>query len=156
MRWRLHAEHLLSEYKPLIFHCAGGTVRYFWEEKACDAEGRLLAGQDRTKCINKVGHALHDMDPVFRGLSYDPRVGCIARQLGMNAPLACQSMYIFKQVGELDTLADYARKVADDFVFSLHFWPAIAANWQRSKMPPRRDIFEDRASVSDRLLVGTR
>ena len=49
------------------------------------------------KCINKVGHALHDLNPVFQHCSYDTRVGRIARQLGVPVPLAVQSMYIFKQ-----------------------------------------------------------
>ncbi|CAM9429866.1 unnamed protein product [Chrysoparadoxa australica] len=38
-------------------------------------------------------------DDVFRRYSYDIRVGRICRDLGMVKPLACQSMYIFKQRG---------------------------------------------------------
>lgn len=47
--------------------------------------------------INKVGHALHDLDPVFKKYSYDIRNGKILRDLGMKVPTIAQSMYIFKQ-----------------------------------------------------------
>ena len=47
--------------------------------------------------INKVGHALHDLDSEFEAVSYDPRIGQMCRELGLVKPLATQSMYIFKQ-----------------------------------------------------------
>ena len=47
--------------------------------------------------INKVGHALHDLDPIFQKYSYDTRNGRILRDLGMAKPAVAQSMYIFKQ-----------------------------------------------------------
>lgn len=74
---------------------SGDTIRFFWEESAFDAAGNCI--QERTQCINKIGHALHDLDPTFKTLSYDPRISQISRQLGMHKPLAVQSMYIFKQ-----------------------------------------------------------
>lgn len=40
---------------------------------------------------------LHDLNPVFKKYSYEERLGRIARQLGLQVPLAVQSMYIFKQ-----------------------------------------------------------
>jgi len=49
------------------------------------------------QAINKVGHGLHDLDPEFEKWSYEARVGSICRDLGMVAPVAVQSMYIFKQ-----------------------------------------------------------
>jgi phytanoyl-CoA hydroxylase len=48
------------------------------------------------QCINKIGHALHDLNPVFHGVSYDGRVGSISRELGLEIPTVVQSMYIFK------------------------------------------------------------
>jgi phytanoyl-CoA hydroxylase len=35
--------------------------------------------QPRAASINKVGHALHDLDPVFQKATYTPQVGKIAR-----------------------------------------------------------------------------
>lgn len=47
--------------------------------------------------INKIGHALHDLDPVFSRFSRDPRLAELAAAIGLANPLLLQSMYIFKQ-----------------------------------------------------------
>ena len=70
-------------------------VACFFEEEAFDAAGRLR--QDKSLSINKIAHALHDLDPVFCNVSRDARLAKIASALGCSAPLIWQSMYIFKQ-----------------------------------------------------------
>jgi phytanoyl-CoA hydroxylase len=65
---------------------SGGAVRFFFEEEAPDT-------------LNKIGHALHDLDPVFDRLSRQPKLAALARMLGLAEPLLLQSMYIFKQPG---------------------------------------------------------
>jgi phytanoyl-CoA hydroxylase len=47
--------------------------------------------------LNKIGHALHDLDPVFDRISRQPRLAALARALGLVRPLLLQSMYLFKQ-----------------------------------------------------------
>jgi phytanoyl-CoA hydroxylase len=47
--------------------------------------------------LNKIGHALHDLDPVFDRISHQPRLAELARALGFRQPLLLQSMYLFKQ-----------------------------------------------------------
>ncbi|MGH6946484.1 MAG: phytanoyl-CoA dioxygenase family protein [Kiloniellales bacterium] len=74
---------------------SGDKVRCFLEEEALDAEGTLLV--PKTRAVNKIGHALHDLDPVFSRVSRDPRLACLAQALGVAQPLLLQSMYIFKQ-----------------------------------------------------------
>ena len=76
---------------------SGDQVRCFYEEQAFTAEGALKVAAARA--INKIGHALHDLDPVFAAASYDPRLAEIAAQLGLREPLVMQSMAIFKQPG---------------------------------------------------------
>ncbi len=73
------------------------TIRCFFEEEAFDAAGRLR--QDKSLSINKIGHALHDLDPVFERFSRDPKLADLARDLGLADALIWQSMYIFKQPG---------------------------------------------------------
>jgi len=73
------------------------TIRCFFEEEAFDADGRLR--QDKSLSINKIGHALHDLDPVFEQFSRDPRLAAVARDLGLVEAQVWQSMYIFKQPG---------------------------------------------------------
>lgn len=73
------------------------TIRCFFEEEAFDAQGRLR--QDKSLSINKIGHALHDLDPVFERFSRGPKLAAVARDLGLAEALVWQSMYIFKQPG---------------------------------------------------------
>jgi phytanoyl-CoA hydroxylase len=73
------------------------TIRCFFEEEAFDEQGRLR--QDKSLSINKIGHALHDLDPVFERFSRDPKLAAVARDLGLAEALIWQSMYIFKQPG---------------------------------------------------------
>lgn len=74
---------------------SGDKVRFFFETEALDGDGRLTVPKARS--INKVGHALHDLDPVFDQFSRQPRLAALAADLGLAAPLLLQSMYIFKQ-----------------------------------------------------------
>ena len=73
------------------------TIRCFFEEEAFDEHGQLR--QDKSLSINKIGHALHDLDPVFQDFSRDPALAQVARDLGLQHAQVWQSMYIFKQPG---------------------------------------------------------
>lgn len=70
--------HAQDEY----FLTSGDVVRCFLE--------------DDGETVNKIGHALHDLDPVFESFSYKPRLAEIARQIGFVEPQLLQSMYILK------------------------------------------------------------
>lgn len=74
---------------------SGDQIRFFFEEEAFDANGRLR--QSKEHSINKIGHALHDLDPVFNRFSRTPELAALVTQLGFNQPLLIQSMYVFKQ-----------------------------------------------------------
>ncbi len=76
---------------------SGDKVRCFLEEEAVDGEGRLVL--DKRRAVNKIGHALHDLDSVFSSFSRAPRLAALAESLGYSEPLLLQSMYIFKQPG---------------------------------------------------------
>ena len=73
------------------------TIRCFFEEEAFDANGQLK--QDKSLSINKIGHAMHDLDPVFRTFTCDPQLAALARDIGLEQVQVWQSMYIFKQPG---------------------------------------------------------
>ena len=83
--------HAAAEY----FESSGDKIRFFFEEGAFDAAGNLR--QDKALSINKIGHAMHDLDPVFDGFSRTGRLRALAAGLGFRQPLLLQSMYIFKQ-----------------------------------------------------------
>jgi phytanoyl-CoA hydroxylase len=71
------------------FQESGDTIRFFFEEEAGDRPAALA--------LNKIGHALHDLDPVFDRVSRQPRLAELAAALGLQRPLLLQSMYLFKQ-----------------------------------------------------------
>jgi phytanoyl-CoA hydroxylase len=73
------------------------TVRCFFEEEAFGADGQLR--QPKALSINKIGHALHDLDPVFDAFTRNPKLAALAHDLGLSEPQVYQSMYIFKQPG---------------------------------------------------------
>ena len=70
-------------------------VHCFFEEEAFDASGQLTV--PKAQAINKIGHALHDRDPVFDRFSRGPALAELAVELGLGQPLLMQSMLIFKQ-----------------------------------------------------------
>jgi phytanoyl-CoA hydroxylase len=74
---------------------SGGRVHFFFEEDAFSPDGRLQQAKELS--INKIGHALHDLDPVFVEFSRTARIAELIDDLGICEPLLMQSMYIFKQ-----------------------------------------------------------
>uniref|UniRef100_A0A7N0TKW5 Phytanoyl-CoA dioxygenase n=1 Tax=Kalanchoe fedtschenkoi TaxID=63787 RepID=A0A7N0TKW5_KALFE len=79
------------------FYESAEKVSYFFEEKAFDDDGNLK--QPKQLSINKVGHVLHEKDPVFRTISSSEKVSSLLKSLNYKRPVIIQSMYIFKQPG---------------------------------------------------------
>ena len=82
---------LTDEY----FISSSDKIRFFFEENAFNPDGTLK--QEKSCSINKIGHALHDLDPVFDDFSRNSKVRELVGDLGIEKPLLLQSMYIFKQ-----------------------------------------------------------
>ena len=76
------------------FMNSGGRISFFFEKDAFDASGKLK--NDLLHSLNKIGHALHDLDPVFNGFSRSPQMKKLVAELELNDALIIQSMYIFK------------------------------------------------------------
>jgi phytanoyl-CoA hydroxylase len=94
------------------FRESGDKVRFFLED-----DGRT---------VNKIGHALHDLDPIFADFSRQPRLAALARAL-LTDPLLLQSMYIVKgaQVGGEVTAHQDATYLHTEPVSVTGFWLAL-------------------------------
>ena len=74
---------------------SGDKIRFFFEEKAnLDKEN---INTNKQYIVNKIGHALHDLDEKFIQFSKNEDLDLIAKAIGFEDPLLLQSMYIFKQ-----------------------------------------------------------
>ena len=109
---RAHAAELVRDFDPFgvvsifstreqtrtsddYFLESGDKIRFFFEENAFNRDGTLR--QSKEQSINKIGHALHDLDPAFDRFSRTVQIKQLVSDLGINNPLLLQSMYIFKQ-----------------------------------------------------------
>eukprot|EP01094_Clydonella_sp_ATCC50884_P002795 TRINITY_DN12143_c0_g1_i1.p1 TRINITY_DN12143_c0_g1~~TRINITY_DN12143_c0_g1_i1.p1 ORF type:complete len:321 (+),score=63.57 TRINITY_DN12143_c0_g1_i1:47-1009(+) len=78
------------------FMNSGDDVRMFFEENVFGEGGELLV--DKNKAINKIGHALHEKDEVFRKFAQQKALTeVIGSVIGIQHASLVQSMYIFKQ-----------------------------------------------------------
>lgn len=111
-RLRARAEELVREFDPAevvsifstheqnrvtdeYFLTSGDKIRFFFEENAFHPDGTLK--YEKESSINKIGHALHDLDPAFNRFSRSPKVKELAAAIGHEHSYLLQSMYIFKQ-----------------------------------------------------------
>ena len=73
---------------------SGDKIRFFLENDAFDDNGSLR--QEKKHSLNKMGHAMHDLDPVFGRFSRTPELAEVVKRIGFAEPVILQSMYIFK------------------------------------------------------------
>jgi phytanoyl-CoA hydroxylase len=76
------------------FYESGDKIRFFLEDDAFDESGQLR--QSKNDSLNKMGHAMHDLDPIFNAFSRTPELAAVTSTLGYAEPGIIQSMYIFK------------------------------------------------------------
>ncbi len=92
-------KHIFSAMKQTqlddrYFEESGDKIRFFFEHDAFDEEGNLR--QPKADSLNKMGHAMHDLDPVFDQFSRTQHLRQVADNLGFDDPVILQSMVIFK------------------------------------------------------------
>lgn len=137
---------------------SGSSIWCFFESEAFDESGELR--QDKALSINKIGHAMHDLDPVFREFTYTDTLAEVATDIGLVDPLALQSMYIFKQPGiggEVGCHQD-ATFLYTDPITVTGFWFAIedatitnGCLWAApgGHKAPLRQVFQRREDATD-------
>lgn len=76
------------------FLTSGDKTRFFFEDGVFADDGALLV--DKRTALNKIGHAMHDLDPGFSTSCRSGEFAMVAEAVGMTSPLLLQSMVIFK------------------------------------------------------------
>ncbi len=77
------------------FLSSGDKIRCFFEANAFHSDGRLKS--DKRLSINKIGHAMHEIDPAFKSFQENIPLRQLCYEMGYITPQIVQSMYIFKQ-----------------------------------------------------------
>ena len=104
------------------FYDSAENIHCFLEEGAIDADGALI--KPARLAINKIGHAMHDLNPAFRDFCRQALFGRVLRDIGYVNPLLWQTMYIFKQPhigGEVRWHQDASYLITDP--------PAVTGIW---------------------------
>ncbi len=73
---------------------SGDKIAYFFEKDAFDEGGKLKT--DLFHSLNKIGHALHDLDPVYFAFSRSTQMKSLIHELELDDYLLIQSMHILK------------------------------------------------------------
>jgi phytanoyl-CoA hydroxylase len=152
---------------------SGDKIRFFFEEDAFFSDGTLK--QSKEQSINKIGHALHDLDPVFDEFSRAPRVAQLIADLGIERPLLLQGMYIFKQprIGgevtchqdstflytEPQTIAGLWFALEDATIENGCLWAipgghalGLKSRWQRTSEGMKFDVFDQSSWPEEKLV----
>ncbi|MBL0358945.1 MAG: phytanoyl-CoA dioxygenase family protein [Chitinophagaceae bacterium] len=101
------------------------NISFFFEKDAFDANGQLKT--DLFHSINKIGHALHDLDPLFNAFSRSSAMKKLAAELMLDEYVIIQSMLILKHArvgGNVDIHQD-ATFLYTEPVSCIGFWFAL-------------------------------
>ncbi|KAL4467664.1 hypothetical protein ABPG74_012999 [Tetrahymena malaccensis] len=115
-----------EDKRGLDFIETGDKIHFFFEENVFDKSGNLVVPKEHA--LNKIGHAMHDLDPFYQKFSYQPLYKYILQQIKYQAPSLVQSMYIYKnpKVGaEVCPHTDNTYLITEPKLSCVGFWFAL-------------------------------
>ncbi|KAL4475411.1 hypothetical protein ABPG72_022046 [Tetrahymena utriculariae] len=115
-----------QDKRGLDFIETGDKIHFFFEENVFDKNGNLIVPKEHA--LNKIGHAMHDLDPFYQKFSYQPLYKYILQQIKYQAPSLVQSMYIYKnpKVGaEVCPHTDNTYLITEPKLSCVGFWFAL-------------------------------
>ncbi|XP_064164755.1 phytanoyl-CoA dioxygenase domain-containing protein 1 isoform X1 [Anguilla rostrata] len=93
----VHDEQLKTQGNADYFITSGDKIRFFFEKGVFDEKGDFNVARECS--LNKIGHALHAYEPLYKNVTHSQKVQNMVKKLGLRSPVILQSMYIFKQPG---------------------------------------------------------
>ena len=114
-----------SKTSDEYFLNSGENISFFFEKDAFNDNGELR--NDVFHSLNKIGHAMHDLDPVFNDFTRSPQMKKLATDLELQDWLIIQSMYIFKhaKIGGVVDVHQDASFLYTDPASCVGFWFAL-------------------------------
>lgn len=85
------------------FEQSASDIKLFLNKKEFTAESHhdtQAKARVIRKRANRLGHALHALNPVFREITFSPEVKEVVKSLNFRKPIVCQSMYLMMQSPE--------------------------------------------------------
>ncbi|CAH2265900.1 jg190 [Pararge aegeria aegeria] len=114
-----------QQLKDSYFLESNDKISFFFEAGALGSDSKLQV--DPSVSLNKVGHALHLLHPIFRCYTFSDRVKAVCQELNFLEPSVVQSMYIYKNPGlggEVSAHQD-ASYLYTDPIPPIGFWIAL-------------------------------
>ena len=104
---------------------SGNKISYFFEKDAFNEQGQLR--NELFKSLNKIGHAMHDIDPVFNDFSRSVQLKKLSQELGLSHFVIIQSMLIFKhaKIGGVVDIHQDSTFLYTDPSTCIGFWFAL-------------------------------
>jgi len=84
-----------KQTNDIYFLESNDKIRFFFETDAFDEKSGQLK-LDKHASLNKIGHALHYLEPNFKKVTFSDKMKTVAKDLQFQDPNVIQGMYIFK------------------------------------------------------------
>ena len=82
------------DMKNESFKFSASNIAFFHEDDNCKEPKSI--SKNEVENIKEIGHAIHDLDPVFNNFSRKKSLAILATSLGIEMPLLAKSTYILK------------------------------------------------------------
>uniref|UniRef100_A0A8C2HPF4 Phytanoyl-CoA dioxygenase domain-containing protein 1 n=1 Tax=Cyprinus carpio TaxID=7962 RepID=A0A8C2HPF4_CYPCA len=114
-----HDEQLKKQGNADYFITSGDKIRFFFEKGVFDDKGEFIVPKEHS--LNKIGHALHAYEPLFKAVTHSPKVQVMTEP---SSAKVCESLglanFLLKEQGSMKCIYIYII-----MVFSITFFGTV-------------------------------